>query len=152
MSDVRIEDMTEAHVAAVQAHLADPVLHVHTADRLAAFVQDFRSRRMLAVVVTDAAARVVGAVSLRGHECSRPQILYWLGRPYWGYGYATAAVRQVILRAFAEPHIDAIDTCVAHENTRSLAVLLRLGFVQLELARPRPHVLYYSLRRANFAR
>jgi RimJ/RimL family protein N-acetyltransferase len=52
---------------------------------------------------------------------------YWLGRAYWGRGYATAACRELAAFAFAHTAIDAIDAFPLAENGASRRVLEKLG-------------------------
>jgi RimJ/RimL family protein N-acetyltransferase len=46
----------------------------------------------------------------------------------WGRGYATEAGAASVEYAFAHHDVDAIYSCILHENTRSQAVARRLGF------------------------
>ena len=72
----------------------------------------------------------VGGVGLDGF---RPRdglahIGYWLGREYWGRGYATEAASRVCEVAFSTLGLHRIETGVVLSNRRSSAVLKRLGF------------------------
>jgi [ribosomal protein S5]-alanine N-acetyltransferase len=53
---------------------------------------------------------------------------YWLGRPYWGEGYATEAARAVI--EWAQARLGATGFLAGHfaDNPASGAVLRKLGF------------------------
>lgn len=53
---------------------------------------------------------------------------YWLARPAWGYGYATEAGFAVIDRWFADPEAPDLTSGHFDDNTRSGAVLGKLGF------------------------
>jgi RimJ/RimL family protein N-acetyltransferase len=66
------------------------------------------------------AGNVVGFVA-----DGRREVGYWLGRPFWGRGLATAAVREFVELLAERPLL----AHVAEHNTGSLTVLRRNGFV-----------------------
>jgi [ribosomal protein S5]-alanine N-acetyltransferase len=53
---------------------------------------------------------------------------YWLGKPYWGQGYATEAGGRVVAYAFEELNADALTASWFHDNPKSGRVLAKLGF------------------------
>ena len=53
---------------------------------------------------------------------------YWLGKPYWGKGYATEAGRRVVTHAFEELKGEALTASWFHDNPKSGRVLEKLGF------------------------
>jgi RimJ/RimL family protein N-acetyltransferase len=53
---------------------------------------------------------------------------YWLGRPYWGQGYATEAGRRLVRFAFDELGADRINSGWFFDNPASGRVLEKLGF------------------------
>lgn len=57
------------------------------------------------------------------------EIGYWLGRPYWGRGIATAAVRQICTLAFEAFDLARIHAEVFSSNPASCRVLEKAGFV-----------------------
>jgi RimJ/RimL family protein N-acetyltransferase len=82
---------------------------------------------------------LVGMVSLRGidREHEEAELSFWIGRPFWGRGYATEAAGAAVDRAFDGLGINRI---VAHHMVRNPAsgrVLARLGFRQEGLLRER---------------
>ena len=77
---------------------------------------------------------LIGAVGLRlGRDsCSEkqdePELGYWIGREYWGQGYATEAGREMIRHAFEDLGSRAVWFCYYEGNDRSKHVQEKLGF------------------------
>jgi RimJ/RimL family protein N-acetyltransferase len=57
-----------------------------------------------------------------------PRLGYWIGRPHWGKGRATAAVAQLVGYAFRRFPGKAIGAGVFEDNPASRRVLEKLGF------------------------
>lgn len=55
------------------------------------------------------------------------EIGYWIGEPYWGKGYATEAIRQLIDFAFEELGLLRVYAGVFESNTASMRVLEKAG-------------------------
>ena len=53
---------------------------------------------------------------------------YWIGKPYWGVGYATEAASRVVLFAFDELGAEAVVASWFGDNPASGRVLAKLGF------------------------
>src|SRR5579863_131613 len=68
--------------------------------------------------------RVVGYVSSYEESAGHPEVTYWLGKPYWGQGIATAALRAFLAQVPARP----MHARVAKDNHGSLRVLEHCGF------------------------
>ena len=81
---------------------------------------------------------LLGGVSLsqvrRGAGASA-EIGYWLGQAHGGMGYMTEAVQAVLAHAFDSLQLRRIEAACLPSNTRSKALLLRLGFQREGLAR-----------------
>lgn len=72
-----------------------------------------------------------GSVSLtRGADVARKsaELGYWFGRPFWGKGVATEAVRQMCARGFGEWDIVRIFAEPFSRNCASCRVLEKNGF------------------------
>ena len=69
-----------------------------------------------------------------------PEIGYWLGRPFWGRGYATEAAAAAVRHAFETLARPRVISLVAPENVASAAVARRLGARRTgeQLVRGRP--------------
>jgi RimJ/RimL family protein N-acetyltransferase len=68
--------------------------------------------------------QVVGSVLKYEESAGHPEVSYWLGKPYWGQGIATAALRAFLLQVMARP----LYARVAQDNRGSLRVLEKCGF------------------------
>ncbi|MET0681689.1 MAG: GNAT family N-acetyltransferase [Burkholderiales bacterium] len=74
---------------------------------------------------------LVGAIGLeidRVGACSK--LGYWLGRPYWGRGYATEAVSAVIGYGFAVLELERVCAPRFRWNAASARVLEKAGLAQ----------------------
>jgi len=70
---------------------------------------------------------VVGAVGLRPGEGAAAEIGYWIGKPFWGQGYATEAVSAVVAHGFARMGLRAIDAAASADNAASIRVQEKAG-------------------------
>lgn len=96
----------------------------------------------------------VGAGSFDVGSSHRPNIGYWLARPYWNRGLMTEAVGRFVEYAFATLEVMRLTVEVFARNGASARVLQKMGFVQE--GRLRSHrkkdgelldVLYFGFRR-----
>ncbi|MEJ2503343.1 MAG: GNAT family N-acetyltransferase [Gemmatimonadota bacterium] len=99
--------------------------------------------------------RVVGAVGLILElEHARAELGYWLGRPYWGRGYATEAARAVVWWGFETFDLHRVHASHFPRNPASGRVLRKLGM--RHEGRLREHVLkwgeYLDLERYGMLR
>ena len=62
------------------------------------------------------------------HPAQDWELGYWLGRPYWGRGYATEAGRRVMNFAFEDLKAETLNAGWFHDNPASGRVLAKLGF------------------------
>jgi ribosomal-protein-alanine N-acetyltransferase len=52
---------------------------------------------------------------------------YWLGKPFWGQGYATEAARRLAMFAFETLHLESLHAGWFYDNPASGHVLAKLG-------------------------
>jgi len=93
--------------------------------------------------VTYAVVRVeddalVGALGIRADVPADDMIGYWIGVPYWGRGYATAALGTGLALAFACTEAAAIRAIHLARNPASGRVMEKCGMVAIG-ERERPH-------------
>jgi RimJ/RimL family protein N-acetyltransferase len=89
---------------------------------------DEQSPNQIFAISLRGVGEAIGAIGLhveRKHE--RAEIGYWLGVPYWGYGYTTEAARAVVDYAFAEGGINRVFAYHFTRNPASGRVLLKIG-------------------------
>ena len=65
---------------------------------------------------------MIGLHAEEGHEFG-----YWLGKPFWGAGYATEAARRLVRYAFEELDQPRVQAGWFHDNPASGNVLAKLG-------------------------
>jgi RimJ/RimL family protein N-acetyltransferase len=58
----------------------------------------------------------------------RGEVGYWIGVPYWGHGYATAAAGELVRVAFEDVGLDCLCSSCLAQNGASLRVLQKVGF------------------------
>ncbi len=155
-------------------------LMIEDAPRVAMFVGDFEVSKMLAKAphpTSEAHARafiaggavgqalavvhangVIGVVGLHDNGNGGADFGYWLGKPFWGRGFATEAGRAVIAEARRQCGDNAVITAQRFsDNPASGRVLIKLGFVAtgesegMSLARGHaaPNVQYRLLPRSD---
>ena len=70
---------------------------------------------------------LVGAIGLRPAPIDRESLGYWIGRPFWDRGYATAAARAIIALAFGLLDVDALTASHLARNPASGRVMEKCG-------------------------
>lgn len=77
-------------------------------------------------------ANLIGVCGYLPDGQGAAEIGYWIGKPYWGRGYATEAARALVAHAFRDPAKFVALTC-GHfaDNPASRRVIEKLGFEEL---------------------
>jgi len=97
-----------------------------------AFIASLRAehaagRRLVFAVAEAASDELVGAIGVEPAAPGEGELGYWLGRPYWGRGYASEAAAALVRLAWDEP-LRGLTAITDPENARSQRVLTKLGF------------------------
>jgi RimJ/RimL family protein N-acetyltransferase len=66
-----------------------------------------------------------------GHDGTAANVAYYVGRPHWGQGYATEAVRVAVRFGFEQDGLDRFETAVFDGNDASMRVLVKVGFCSI---------------------
>src|SRR5215475_2990950 len=82
-----------------------------------------------------AGALFVGAIGFE-HNSEKREIVfgYWIGKPHWGNGYATEAVRALVDHAFTALGAERVLASVMPENRASVRVQEKVGMVYCGVA------------------
>lgn len=72
--------------------------------------------------------RLIGCVGLNPVSESQSELGYWIGRKWWGRGFATEAAAAVLPQAFAQPEVRVVTSAHFTDNPASGQVLRKLGF------------------------
>lgn len=72
--------------------------------------------------------KVLGAIGFDlDYKNDAAELGYWLGRPYWGVGYATEAAKRMLHYGFTELKFHRIHSCHLTLNPASGNVLQKIG-------------------------
>nr|WP_281352925.1 GNAT family protein [Anaerocolumna sedimenticola] len=75
--------------------------------------------------------RVIGRIDLGGFiKQTMAETAYYFSPEYWGLGLATEAVQEITRFGFEELKLHRIQATVMPDNTSSLKVLKKVGFVE----------------------
>ena len=85
----------------------------------------------LALTLTNAPRKNIGAISLERRGVDRLTLGYALAPEVWGKGYATEAVIALVEAAFTLTSVVEIDASVRVENPASRRVLEKAGFAHV---------------------
>jgi RimJ/RimL family protein N-acetyltransferase len=72
--------------------------------------------------------RLIGGVGFYRRRSGAAELGFWLGRPWWRYGYATEAARAVIGFGFKTRRLPGFSSAHFVDNPASARVLAKLGF------------------------
>ena len=123
------------HVAALcgdweVARMTALIPHPYPPESAASFIAACREQDPNGPACTYAVTRaddglLVGAIGITSSADAGESLGYWIGRPYWGNGYATAALQALIA---IEP-VRPLWAHIAEHNIGSQRVVERCGFV-----------------------
>jgi RimJ/RimL family protein N-acetyltransferase len=71
---------------------------------------------------------LIGCTGYRAFNEDHAELGYWIGKPYWGMGYATEAVRALILYAFETEGFDYLRVGHFTDNPASARIIAKFGF------------------------
>ncbi|WP_377890169.1 GNAT family N-acetyltransferase [Alkalihalobacillus sp. R86527] len=85
---------------------------------------------------------IIGTVCIRiDKKNNQGELGYWIGRPFWGKGYATEAVKRMIDFGFVELRLNKVWATAITRNEGSIKVLKNAGMEQEGILRENRFVL-----------
>ena len=92
-------------------------------------IQEYEENSSLTLAVLSG-REFVGTCSLHSRYFDLPwaELTFWIGKPYWGRGFASLAVEQTLIRAFEDMALELITARCFENNLASQAVLARHEF------------------------
>lgn len=76
--------------------------------------------------------QIVGACGLIPKNSNDTELGYWIGKPFWRRGYATAAIEELLRFAFEEKSFRRVFACTLDDNIGSKRALEKNGFNFIE--------------------
>lgn len=107
------------------------VPHPYTEADARAFISDYVPNNGVWRVAQQDNGATLGVVGLSPSRPGRLEIGYWIGRAYWGAGYATEAASAVVAAARADPRLAGLTSGYFDGNAASANVLRKLGFREI---------------------
>ena len=80
-------------------------------------------------VIEKTTNQVIGLCGLNPYKEKEPEIEWKLGVPFWGKGYATEAVGEIVHFAFKILQLHRIESYVMPRNSKSIRVMEKLNFM-----------------------
>jgi RimJ/RimL family protein N-acetyltransferase len=71
---------------------------------------------------------LIGAVGYMPAADGSAEIGYWIGKPWWGQGFATEAAQALVRYCFASAGFGRLTCCHFIDNPASARVISKLGF------------------------
>jgi [ribosomal protein S5]-alanine N-acetyltransferase len=109
--------------------------HPYSAEMAREFIARLSDEAARGVAWTYAVTRaddgvLVGCAALMDGSTARGNVGYWIGRPYWGLGYATAAARAVLSVGFGRLEHSTLTAMHLATNPASGRVLAKCGMTE----------------------
>lgn len=71
---------------------------------------------------------LIGAVGFVRGDDQSAEIGYWIGKPWWGQGFATEAASALVRHCFATERMKRLTCCHFDDNPASQRIIEKLGF------------------------
>jgi len=116
-------------IATNTENLPFPYYEHHAIDWIRAHQHMYDDNHMLTQAITLAKkGTVIGAIGLEFTKSyNHAELGYWLGKPFWGQGYATEATKRLLHYGFMDLNLHRIHAFHLSQNPASGHVLKKLG-------------------------
>lgn len=113
------------------ASMTGTIPHPYSEQKAAEWLAGALSGEEGVVFVIQREGTLVGCTGYRAFDADHAELGYWIGKPYWGRGYATEAVRALIVHAFDMDRFAYLKAGHFVDNPASARILGKLGFLAL---------------------
>jgi [ribosomal protein S5]-alanine N-acetyltransferase len=110
------------------ASMTGTLPHPYSEEMAAEWIKSLHAGEEGVGYAIDLSDALIGCVGYRAHHRTHAELGYWIGKPYWGLGYATEAALALILHAFREEAFAYLTAGHFKENPASARVIAKLGF------------------------
>ncbi|MDX2192912.1 MAG: GNAT family N-acetyltransferase [Gemmatimonadales bacterium] len=117
----------------VARHLTDAFPHPYTREHAVAFIGTFGALAPPEVLVIEHEGEFAGCIGVHPQADvwrRTAKLGYWVARPFWGRGLATAAVRERCRTAYDDFDLERLEASVFSSNPASMRVLEKAGFTR----------------------
>lgn len=122
-----------ANNTGVARYLKDVFPHPYTVADANTFLQLAQNNVIGHCFALHAAGQFIGVGSVQPQQDihrTSGEIGYWIGEPFWGKGYGTAAVQQLVHFTFTETKLTRLFAGVFGNNPASMRILEKAGFTK----------------------
>jgi RimJ/RimL family protein N-acetyltransferase len=113
------------------ARMTATIPHPYGEQQAAAWIESVQAGEEGVVLAVLRAATLIGCAGYRAFGQDHAELGYWIGKPYWGMGYATEAVGALIAHAFEAERFVFLAAGHFTDNPASARVIEKLGFVSV---------------------
>ena len=110
------------------ASMTGTIPHPYSEEMAVSWINSLHSGEEGVAFAVDLNGELIGCVGYRELDKSHAEMGYWIGKPYWGWGYATEAAKAVIGHIFARETYAYITAGHFKDNPASAKVIAKLGF------------------------
>jgi len=117
-----------AKIARMTLNVPHPYLPGQAKNWIEKHPEGWDSKFRIAYAITiNTSGVLIGAISLAKTNDISADLGYWLGEPYWGYGYCTEATKRIIAYAFDALDYQCITARHLAHNAASGRVMIKAG-------------------------
>src|SRR5262245_55924828 len=107
------------------ASMTSDIPHPLSEHQASAWLKPGRSEVRFAIEV---GSQLIGGAGYYQRRSGTAELGFWLGREWWGHGYATEATKAVLQYGFESRHVPGFTSSHFVDNAASAGVLRKLGF------------------------
>lgn len=111
------------------ASMTATIPYPYSEQQAAEWIASVLAREEGVVFAIERSGALIGCTGYRAFGDDHAELGYWIGKPYWGMGYATEAVRALIIHAFETGGFDYLTVGHFSDNPASARIIAKFGFV-----------------------